>query len=63
MFRRILCNLGFHKWNRWKLVKFGKNFYEDELIRGCKYCHEKEYYVGITEKNHEGKYSPYTFKH
>jgi len=64
MIRRLLCRLGLHKWNKWKVVKFGKNFYEDELIRRCKHCDETEYYIGITEKDmFAGNYSPYTFKH
>ena len=64
MFRRLLCNLGYHKWDNWKLSEKGKKFYEDKLVRRCKHCPEKKVYIGITEKcMTTGKYSPYTFKH
>ena len=63
MLREIFCNLGFHKWNKWKLSERGKTFYEDKLVRRCKHCGEEECYIGITEIDIKGNYSPYTFKH
>lgn len=59
---RFLCNLGFHKWTKWKIVKIGQ--VEDKLIRRCDKCGKEDIYYGLTEIcMTTGARKPYEYKH
>lgn len=62
--KRFWCYLGYHKNNKWRVIKFSRKLEDTTVLeQNCIYCGKISTYKGPTEVNLKGYHSPYTFKH